>query len=102
MLKRIKEAGMGFKMTITEALMIPKGMNYEEYGKLLDEQKKLHTKIRNLSNKIQDEADSLEILDSEHGSERYNKHLQAKQDAEAKREKAQVKLQGIEAKLGIR
>ena len=29
------------------------------------------------------------------GSERYNKHLQSKQKAEAKREKAQAKLQTI-------
>ena len=93
---------MGFKMTIAEALSIPKGMNYEEYGKLLEEQKKLHTKIRNSSNKIQDETDSLEVLDGEHGSERFNKHLQAKQDAEVKREKAKAKLQIIETKLGIR
>jgi len=83
------------KMTIAEALAIPKGMKFEEYGKLIEEKKKLHTTIRNLSNKIQDEEYSLEVLSDEVGSERYNKHLQSKQKAEAKREKAQAKLNVI-------
>jgi uncharacterized membrane protein YqiK len=54
-----------------------------------------------LSNKIQDEEFSLEVLSDEVESERYSKHLQAKQEAEAKREKAEAKLQNIEGKLGI-
>lgn len=93
---------MGYKMTMAEALSIPRGMNYEEYGKLLDEKKKLFTKLRNLSITIQDEEDSLEMLNDEQGSERYNRHLEAKQKAEAKREKAEAKLQDIETKLGIK
>lgn len=88
------------KMTMAEALVIPKGMKFEEYGKLMEEKKKLQTSIRNLSNKIQDEEYSLEVLSDEVGSERYNKRLQAKQKAEAKRERAKEKLTAIMEKLG--
>ena len=82
-------------MTITEALSIPKGMDFEEYGKLLNDKQKLEKQIAKASDTIQSEVDSLEVLSDEVGSERYNKHLQSKQKAEAKREKAQVKLQTI-------
>ena len=82
-------------MTITEALSIPKGMYFEEYGKLLNDKQKLEKQIAKASDTIQSEVDSLEVLSDEVGSERYNKHLQSKQKAEAKREKAQVKLQTI-------
>ena len=88
-------------MTLAEALSIPKGMDFEEYEKLLNDKKKLEKQIAKASNDIDSEVDSLEVLSDEAGSERYNKHLQAKQKAEAKREKAQVKLHSIEVKLGI-
>ena len=82
-------------MTIAEVLSIPKGMDFEEYGKLLNDKQKLEKQIAKASDTIQSEVDSLEVLSDEVGSERYNKHLQSKQKAEAKREKAQVKLQTI-------
>lgn len=82
-------------MTIAEALSIPKGMDFEEYGKLLNGKQKLEKQIAKASDTIQSEVDSLEVLSDEVGSERYNKHLQSKQKSEAKREKAQVKLQTI-------
>lgn len=82
-------------MTIAEALSIPKGMNFEEYEKLLKDKQKLEKQIAKASDTIQSEVDSLEVLSDEVGSERYNKHLQSKQRAEAKREKAQAKLQAI-------
>lgn len=82
-------------MTIEEALSIPKGMNFEEYEKLLNDRQKLEKQIAKASDTIQSEIDSLEVLSDEIGSERYNKHLQIKQKAEAKREKAQAKLQAI-------
>ena len=87
-------------MTITEALSIPKGMDFEEYGKLLNDKQKLEKQIAKASDTIQSEVDSLEVLSDEVGSERYNKHLQSKQKAEAKREKAQVKLQTIKERIG--
>lgn len=82
-------------MTLAEALCIPKGMDFEEYEKLLKEKKKLEKQIDKLSDDILDEEDSLEVLADEVGSDRYNKHLIAKEKAEAKREKAQGKLNVI-------
>lgn len=82
-------------MTITEALSIPKGMNFEEYSKLLKDKQKLEKQIAKASMEIDFEVDSLEVLSDEVRSERYNKHLQNKRKAEAKREKAQAKLQAI-------
>ena len=87
-------------MTISEALSIPKGMNFEEYEKLLKDKQKLEKQIAKASDTIQSEIDSLEVLSDEVGSERYNKHLHSKQKAEAKREKAQEKMQAIMERIG--
>jgi len=87
-------------MTIAEALCIPKGMNFEEYEKLLKDKQKLEKQIAKASDTIQSEVDSLEVLSDEVGSERHNKHLQSKQKAEAKRERAQAKLQAIIERIG--
>ena len=87
-------------MTIAEALSIPKGMDFEEYEKLLKDKQKLEKQIAKASMDIDFEVDSLEVLSDEVGSERYNKHLQSKQKAEAKREKAQAKLQAIMERIG--
>ena len=61
----------------------------------MKDKQKLQKQIAKASDTIQSEVDSLEVLADEVGSERYNKHLQSKQKAEAKREKAQAKLQAI-------
>ena len=82
-------------MTLEEALSIPKGMDFKEYEKLLNDKKKLVRQINKASADIDFENDSLEVLADEVGSDRYNKHLQNKQKAEAKREKAQAKLKAI-------
>ena len=86
---------MAVIMTIAEALNIPKGMSFEEYEKLLKNKQKLEKQISNISNDIDFEIDSLEVLVDEKESERYNKHLQNKQKLEAKREKLQNKLKEI-------
>ena len=86
-------------MTIAEALSISKGMDFEEYEKLLKDKQKLEKQIAKTSDTIQSEVDSLEVLADEVGSERYNKHLQSKQKAEAKREKIQAKLQAITERI---
>ncbi len=86
-------------MTIAEALSIPKGMDFEEYEKILQEKRKLEKYIRNLSDKIQGEELSLEVLSDEAGSERHNKHLQNKQKAETRRKSALKKLMAIEERL---
>jgi len=87
-------------MTISEALSIPKGMDFEEYEILLKEKQRLEKNISSLCNKIDCENDSLEVLSDEAGSERYNKHLQSKQKAESKREKAQARLKEINGVIG--
>ena len=86
-------------MTLTEALSIPKGMDFEEYEKLLKDKQKLKKQIAKASSEIDFEVEGLEVLSDEVGSERYNKHLQNKQKAEAKREKAQTKLQAITERI---
>ena len=86
-------------MTLGEALLIPKGMTFEEYEKLLKEKHKLEKQIAKASDDIYAEMDSLDILSDEEGSEKYNRHLQAKLKAESKRAKAQQKLNAIYLKL---
>lgn len=87
-------------MTLAEALSIPKGMTFEEYEKLLKDKKKLENQIRKTSDTIDSEELSLDILSDEVGSERYNKHLEIKQKAEAKMEKAITKLKTISERIG--
>lgn len=87
-------------MTITEALNIPKGMDFEKYEKLLKDKQKLEKQIAKASSDIDFEVDSLEALSDEVGSMRYNKHLQSKQKAEVKREKAEAKLKTIMERIG--
>ena len=87
-------------LTLQEFLAIPKGMNFKEYEKLLDDKKRLEKQIAKASNDIFNEEDSLEVLADEVGSERYNRHLENKQKAESKREKAQQKLKLIKERLG--
>lgn len=87
-------------MIITEALNIPKGMKFEEYEKLLNDKQKFEKQISNLSDIIQSEVDSLEILSDEVGSERYKRHLQSKQKAEVKRVKLLADFQAIMERIG--
>ena len=87
-------------MTLAEALAIPKGMDFQEYEKLLKEKKKLVKQINKASEDIYSENDSLEVLAGEKGSDRYNRRLEAKMKAEAKVEKAKSKLQVIMERIG--
>ena len=87
-------------LTLAEFLSIPKGMDFKEYEKLLDNKRKLEKQITKASNDIYSEEDSLEILANEIGSERYNRHLINKRKAESKRERAQNKLELIKKRLG--
>ena len=87
-------------LTFTEFLAMPYGMDFREYEKLLDNKRKLEKRITKLSEDIDSEEDSIEILTDEIGSERYNRHLINKQMAEASRERAQKKLRLIMERLG--
>ena len=86
-------------MTLEELFRIPKSMAFEEYENLLKEKQKLEKRIRKASDTIFIEADSLEVLADEVGSERYNKHLASKEKAEAKAKKLRAELKLIEKKL---
>ena len=87
-------------LTFAEFLAMPKGMDFKEYDKLLNNKRKLEKRITKLSEDIDSEEDSLEILADEIGSERYNRHLTNKHKAEAKREQSQKKLKLINERLG--
>lgn len=86
-------------MTLTEFLLMPKGMDMATYEQLLKDKQRLEKQIRKTSDTIFAEEDSLEILADEVGSERYNKHLASKQKAEDKRTKAQSKLNKVISEL---
>ena len=87
-------------LTLAEFLAIPIGMDFKEYEKLLNDKRKLERQITKISNDIYGEEDSLDVLADEIGSERYNKHLENKRKAEAKRERVQKKLEFINKRLG--
>ncbi len=87
-------------LTFAEFLVIPVGMDFKEYEKLLDDKRKLEKQITKASNDIYSEEDSLKVLEDEVGSERYNRHLANKQKAEGRRERAQKKLKLIKERLG--
>ena len=86
-------------MNLEEFLTMPMGMTIEEYQRLLKEKKRLESQIRKVSDVICIENDSLEVLSDEVGSDRYNKHLTNKQQADARKKKAQEKLSEINEKL---
>lgn len=69
-------------MTVEEMLKIPKGMDIEEFNKLLKKQKRIRNRLTKVSNLIDDEIDSLEALSDEIGSDRYNRHLEKLQELE--------------------
>lgn len=86
-------------LTITEALHIPKGMDFSEYENLLEEKKKLENQIKRANLSIYEEEDSLGVLADEAGSKRYNIHLRKKHISEEQIQKAKERLGKIEEKL---
>ena len=79
-------------MTLEELLKMPKGMDIEEYTKLLKKQKRIKNRLTRVSNLIYDEEDSLEVLSDEVGSDLYNRHLEKKQELENEQVKLLEKL----------
>lgn len=80
------------KMTFEELLKMPKGMGIEEYNKLLKKQKRIKNRLTRVRNLIYDEEDSLDVLSDEVGSDRYNRHLEKKQELENEQVKLLEKL----------
>ena len=79
-------------MTLEELLKMPKGMDIEEYNKLLKKQKRIKNRLTRVSNLIYDEEDSLDVLSDEVGSDLYNRHLEKKQELENEQVKLLEKL----------
>lgn len=70
------------RMTFEEFLKMPKGIDIEYYNKLLKKQKRIKNRLTKVSNLIDEEIDSLNVLSDEIGSDRYNRHLEKLQDLE--------------------
>lgn len=64
---------MGIKMTMKDLMAWPKGMSYEEYELLLLNQRKIASKLRSLSYRIEECEDALSVLSDEIGSDRWTK-----------------------------
>lgn len=97
--KNYKVKNMTFKMTFEELLNMPKGMRIEEYSKLLKKKKRIGNRLRKVSDLIYDEEDSLDVLSDEIGSDRYNRHLEKKQELENERAKLNEQFEQLEAIL---
>lgn len=80
-------------LTFIELLNMPKGMSIEEYTKLLKKQKRIKNRLGKVINLIYDEEDSLDVLSDEIGSDRYNRHLENKQELENEKVKLMQKLE---------
>lgn len=61
-------------MTIEELLIMPKGISLQQYQLLLNRKKMLFAKCQRLSDKIEDEKDSLNVLKDEENSDRFLNH----------------------------
>ena len=83
-------------MTLTELLSMPKGVTVEEYERLLKQKENLYRRISGLTEKILTEEDSIFVLSDEVGSDRYNKHVEAKKKFEDKRTKLLQELDNLE------
>jgi len=73
-------------MTIQELLMMPVGYLPDEWEKELQRRKKVEKRIRKLSDDIQWEELSLDVLKDEIGSERWMKHNNRMYNLIAKRD----------------
>ena len=86
-------------MTLTEFSQMPKGLTMPQYEKLLQEKKRLEKQVKKYSGLIDFEADSLDILKDEAGSDRHKKHFEQMQHYTTEREKALKRLADIETVL---
>ena len=81
-------------MTIQELLMMPVGYLPEEWEKELVRRKKVEKRVRKLSDEIDGEVESLEVLRDEIGSERWSKHNNRLFNLIAKREVLIAEMEG--------
>ena len=86
-------------MTLEEFLSIPNGMDFEEYDEILKKKKRIEKRLYKVSNLIYDEENSLTVLEDEVGSERYNRHLEKKQNLQIEQKKLLEELKLLKAKF---
>ena len=86
-------------MTLEEFLSIPNGMDVVEYEEILKKKKKIEKRLYKVSEMIDGEECSLDVLSDEIGSERYSRHSEEKQKLEVKQKKLLEELKLLKAKL---
>lgn len=86
-------------MTFEEFLSIPNGMDFVEYEKILKKKKRIEKRLYKVSEMIEGEECSLDVLSDEIGSKRYSRHLEEKQKLEVKQKKLLEELKLLKAKL---
>lgn len=87
------------KMTLEEFLSIPNGMDFVEYEEVLKKKKRIEKRLYKVSEMIEGEECSLDVLSDEIGSERYSRHFEEKQKLEVKQKKLLEELKLLKAKL---
>lgn len=83
-------------MTIHELLTMPVGYLPDEWEKELKRRKNVEKRVRKLSDEIDGEVESLEVLRDELGSERWNKHNNRLYNLIAKRDRLLKEMEGWE------
>ena len=87
-------------MTLKDLLLMPAGMDIEEYQIKLKSINNAEKRLKTLSNKLYDEEGSLEVLADEIGSERYNRHLHNYNKIITEIDKVKKKIDKLNAELG--
>ena len=87
------------KMTFEEFLSIPYGMDFVEYEEILKKKKRIEKRWYKVSEMIEGEECSLDVLSDEIGSERYSRHFEEKQKLEIKQKKLLEELKLLKAKF---
>lgn len=86
-------------MTLEKFLIIPYGMDFVEYEEILKKKKRIEKRLYKVSEMIDGEECSLDVLSDEIGSERYSRHFEEKQKLEIKQKKLLEELKLLKAKL---
>ena len=87
------------RMKLEEFLNIPNGMDFVEYEEILKKKKRIEKRLYKVSEMIEGEECSLDVLSDEVGSERYNRHFEEKQKLEVKQKKLLEELKLLKSKI---
>lgn len=86
-------------MKLEEFLNIPNGMDFVEYEEILKKKKRIEKRLYKVSEMIEGEECSLDVLSDEIGSERYSRHFKEKQKLEVKQKKLLEELKLLKSKI---